>query len=250
MLSALPFNTNAFADVGGTLVSGVGSQCSRDNMGMSSDSAPMSSHHGYRLDYKTESGIHSGNLAPTLSLVTSDAGTNQSIRSTSYLVTIYRINQTAQTNTTEANPPKGVVISTVFGSNVFLTTNGNLTLHLRSSPSAQSDSQPLIHANVDPILNAWLTDPSNSIAIDNIRMVPGSYHAKVQLFGVDTPQCLFSTADTPKFDIYWNIDSNGSVTDLSSTVVPEFGVSQVILAVSISGILGVAAIMSKRVLSK
>ncbi|MEO9320247.1 MAG: hypothetical protein ABI361_06205 [Nitrososphaera sp.] len=217
---------------------------------MSSDSGPMSSHNGYRLDYKAGSGPQSGSLALRLSLVTSDAGTNQSIRSTSYLVKIDRVNQTAQSNATGTDHPQVKVVDTVFGDNVFLTNNGNLTLNLRSSPSAQPGSQPVIHADVDPILNAWLTDPSNTIAIDNLRMVPGSYHASVQLYGVDTPQCQFSNADSPKYDVYWNVDSNGSVSALSSTAVPEFGMSQIILVLSLSGVIGLVALLRTRLLAR
>lgn len=250
MLVAIPLATKALADVGGTSVAGMGIQCSRDNMGMSNNSTPMSSHQGYRLDYKAESGLQSGGLAPILSMVASDAGTNQSIRSTSYLITIDRVNQTTQANANDSSHPQVTVVDTVVGSNVFLTTNGNLTLTLRSSSSAQPDSQPVIHANTDPILNAWLTDPNNAVTIDNIRLVPGSYHAHVELFGVDTPQCLFSGSNTPKFDIYWNIDPNGSVTALSSSVVPEFGMSQATLALSLLSVVGAAAFLRMRVLAK
>jgi len=245
LLVAIPSATVVLADVGGTSVAGMGSQCSRDNMGMSSNSGPMSSHQGYLLNFVAHSGLQAGNLAPKLSMITLDAGTNQSIHSTSYLVTIYRVNQTVQANATDSSHPPAKVIDTVLGSNVFLTTNGNLTLTLRSSPAAQPGSQAVIHADVDPILNAWLTDPSNTIAVDNLRLVPGSYHAKIQLFGADTPQCLFSDSDAPKFDIYWNIDSKGSVTALGSTAVPEFGVTQIILAMSLAGIVGVLAVRTR-----
>ena len=234
---ALPIATKVDAEVGGSLVTGMDVQCSRDNMGMSINMSPMSTHHGYRLVYKAQSGMQSGDLAPVLSMVTLDAGTNQSIRSTSYLVTIDRVNQTNLANATASGHAKSAVIDTVVGSNVFLTNNGNLTLYLRSSSSARPDSQPVIHATTDPILNAWLTDPNNAVSVGNLRMVPGSYHAKVELFGVDTPQCLFSGADTPKFDIYWNIDSSGNVTASDSTVVPEFGLAQLVFAVGLLSML-------------
>lgn len=248
MLAAIPSATVALADTGGSSVTGMGVQCSRDTMGMSSNT-PMSTHHGYRLDYRTVSGLQSGNLAPRLSMVTFDAGTNQTIPSTSYLVTIERVNQTVPANATNGGHPQFAVVDTVVTSNVFLTVNGNLTLKLRSSPSAQPDSQPVIHATQDPIQNAWLTDPDNTITIDNLRMVPGTYHAQVELFGADTPQCLFSGSDTPKYDIYWNIDANGSVTALGSSVVPEFGISQLVLALSFSGIVGAVVFLRKRFLA-
>jgi hypothetical protein len=88
----------------------------------------------------------------------------------------------------------------------FHAHNGLLTLHI------QPANGPLtIFAKQDPILQAWVADPSGNIFIRGpVLLDRGLYHFHVQIFTIDNDRSLFIPQQAPKFDASLNIGGSSA----------------------------------------
>ncbi|MEO9319648.1 MAG: hypothetical protein ABI361_03145 [Nitrososphaera sp.] len=120
-----------------------------------------------------------------------DAKTNETIKSTTFDITV----------------TKGVEKDAkVIMEQVFTTDSGLLTLHI-----TPTNGSVTVNANQDPFLNAWQADPGGDIKISGPLLLDGGlYHFHIRILTVDNIRNLFSDTNAPTFDSYLSV---GDVTN-------------------------------------
>ena len=115
-----------------------------------------------------------------------DANTNQTIKFTTYFITV--------TKGISQNQP---ALLTDF----FQAPDGLLAVKIHPSTDPVQ-----VYGNREPYLDAAVADPGGNISVKGpVFREGGLYHFHIEIFGVDNPRNIFNATGGPKFDTYLNV---------------------------------------------
>jgi hypothetical protein len=176
---------------------------------------------------------HDNNAISKIQLALYENKTSEKVTSVTYVIEL------ADIKTDSTNAP-------IFRE-LFYTEDGILTILLSHS---DSDRTLIENGYREDVLNAWVSNSNGSGGSNNLLTVSspeirenGVYRLYVEIFTIDDKQNVLKPEDVPKIELMLD---TGKDFATRVTVVPEFPVVPIILAVSISSVIIVYTSLLKR----
>lgn len=180
------------------------------------------------------------NAVSKIRLMLYENKTNENVTNVTYAI---GLTDFENENSSNSKPP-------IFNE-LFYAENGTLTILLSHSDSNDTRVE---NGYREDVLNAWVVNSIDSDSSSNLLTVSSSeirengiYRLNVEIVTIDDKRNFLKSDDVPKIELMLD---TGKDFATRVTVVPEFPVGSIILAISISFVIAYAAFLAKRQLRR